>query len=70
MAWMTDADVKAMTGCDPETHRPSTLRRWLLENGYVEKVDFFRRIDGWYSVMHPHQRTAVEAPRPRVRKRA
>jgi hypothetical protein len=68
--FLTDDQVRAMTGCERGKHRPVTLRRWLVENGYVEKVDFFKRHDGWYSVMHPHQRTAVEAPRPTVRKRA
>lgn len=70
MTFLTDAEVEAMTGCSRERHQSRTLRNWLIENGYVEKVDFFRRRDGWYSVMHPHQRTAVEVPRPKVRKRA
>lgn len=68
-AFLSDDDVKAMSGLHPETHRPSTLRRWLVENGYTEKVDFFRRHDGWYSVLHPSQRAAVEVPRPKVRER-
>ena len=68
--FLTDAEVAAMTGLRQGEHRPSTLRRWLLENGYTERVDFFQRHDGWYSVLHPSQRAAIEPPRPRVRRRA
>ncbi len=68
--FLSDTEVDAMTGLDRKKHRPCTLRRWLEERGYTENVDFFRRLDGWYSVMHPSQRAAIEAPRPRVRRRA
>lgn len=68
--FLSDADVQQMTGITREKHRASTLRRWLLDKGYTENVDFFQRHDGWYSVLHPAQRAAIETPRPRVRKRA
>lgn len=68
--FLTDDQVERMTGAKRGEHRPCTLRRWLLDRGFVEDVDFFKRIDGWYSVMDPRTRQAIEAPRPRVRKRA
>jgi hypothetical protein len=68
--FLSDADVTAMTGLAKGKHRPATLRRWLEQNGYTFKVDFFARYDGWYSVMDPRQRAAtVEPPRGRVRER-
>lgn len=72
--FLTDAEVQQMTGiARPERVRRASceeLRAWLVEHGYTEDVDFFKRVDGWYSVLHPSQRGAVEVPRPRVRKRA
>jgi hypothetical protein len=58
-----------MSGCRQGKHRPSTLRRWLQANDYIEGVTFFKRIDGWYSVMSPQSRT-VTPDRPRLRIRA
>lgn len=68
--FLTDHEVQQMTGIGREGRRPSTLRAWLIEHGYTEDVDFFKRVDGWYSVLHPSQRVAVEMPRPKVRRRA
>ncbi len=72
--FLTDDQLEHMTGiARPKRLRAATcaaLRVWLLEHGYTEDVDFFRRADGWYSVLHPSQRAAIEPPRPRVRKRA
>lgn len=68
--FLTDEQIELMTGINREEHRPSTLRRWLLDHGFAEDVDFFQRKDGWYSVLHPHQRAVVQESRPRVRRRA
>jgi len=68
--FLPDADVEAMTGISREKHRPVKLKNWLLDRGYVENETFFRRTDGWYSVMAPQARTVVVPPRPQVRGRA
>jgi hypothetical protein len=70
MLYQTDSEVEAMSGAVRGKHKPVKLKNWLTANGYVEKVTFFRRIDGWYSVMHPQARTAIEPARPQVRRRA
>ena len=64
--FLSDAEVEQMTGIVRGKNRPSTLRKWLEENHMVEGVDFFRRNDGWYSVMRPVQR-AAEIHRPKLR---
>lgn len=72
--FLTDSEVQQMTGiARPQRIRKAAaeeLRAWLVEHGYTEDVDFFKRIDGWYSVLHPAQRAAIELPKPRVRRRA
>ncbi len=68
--FLSDADVRTMTGIDPAIHRPVKLKNWLEGRGYVENQTFFRRADGWYSVMQPQARTAVVPARPQVRRRA
>jgi hypothetical protein len=64
--FLSDAEVEQMTGVVKGKNRPSTLRRWLVDNHMVEGVDFFRRKDGWYSVVRPAQR-AVDRHRPKLR---
>jgi hypothetical protein len=68
--FLTDGDVTAMTGIRQEEHKPVRLKNWLKLHGYVEDVTFFRRVDGWYSVMAPQARAAVEPVRAKVRRRA
>lgn len=68
--FLTDEQVEAMSGVSrAKKHRACTLRRWLIENGYTEKVDFFRRHDGWYSVIHPMHRAVLAVGRPAVRRK-
>ncbi len=68
--FLPDSTVTLMTGCEPGKHKPVKLKNWLTGNGYTLGVDFFRRVDGWYSVMAPQARTAFEPDRPKVRQRA
>lgn len=71
MRMLTDDAVHAMSGI----RRPrrlmkgagEPLRAWLIAAGYTENVDFFKRVDGWYSVADPRDRAAIEQPRARVR---
>jgi hypothetical protein len=51
-------------------HKPVKLKNWLEDNDFVLGETFFRRVDGWYSVMHPQARTATVPARPQVRRRA
>lgn len=64
--FMTDSQVEQMTGIKRETHRPSTLRKWLEDHGWRHDIDFFERRDGWYSVVAPAARAMPES-RPRLR---
>jgi hypothetical protein len=64
--FLTDSDVEQMTGCKQGKHYPVKLKRWLVDHGYVEDVTFFKRVDGWYSVMSPQAR-ATSPDRPRLR---
>jgi hypothetical protein len=59
-----------MSGVIRGEHRPVKLKNWLEARGWVEDVTFFRRADGWYSVMSPQARTNIEPVRPQVRRRA
>lgn len=68
--FLSDEQLEQMTGITRQGRRPGTLRSWLVERGWTENVDFFKRADGWYSVLHPAHRAAVEVPRPKVRRRA
>ncbi len=67
--FLTDKEVEQMTGCRQSEHKPVRLKNWLDAYGYVLGVTYFKRIDGWYSVMAPQSR-AVDVGRPRVRQRA
>jgi hypothetical protein len=64
--FLTDAEVEQMSGCRKGRERPSTLRRWLERHDFVEDTTFFKRVDGWYSVMSPNARI-VAPDRPRLR---
>lgn len=72
--FLNDSQIVDMTGIARPKRivagRAAALRTWLVEHGFVEDVDFFRRADGWYSVMHPMMRAPAQAPRPTVRRRA
>jgi hypothetical protein len=68
--FLPDSEVTAMTGCIQGKHKPVRLKNWLTANGYVEGETFFRRVDGWYSVMAPQARTTVVPNRPQVRRLA
>jgi hypothetical protein len=54
-----------MSGCERGKHRPSTLRKWLEAQGYIEGLHFWRRRDGWYSLARPT--ASADVHRPRVR---
>ena len=68
--FLPDSTVSAMTGIDFKIHKPVRLKNWLKANGYVEGETFFRRVDGWYSVMAPQARTTFVPERPQVRRLA
>jgi hypothetical protein len=68
--FLPDEQVDLMTGIDREKHKPVRLKNWLDDYGYVLGETYFKRVDGWYSVMAPQARTTFVPARPQVRRRA
>jgi hypothetical protein len=64
--FLTEAELEQMSGLSRKHNRPSTLKKWLIETGFRENVDFFRRHDGWYSLMRPVQSAPVHRPKLRL----
>jgi hypothetical protein len=70
MSIWPESEVEAASGVIRGKHKPVKLKNWLEDNDFVLGETFFRRVDGWYSVMHPQARTSIVPVRPQVRRRA